>query len=259
MKYTRFLVLGDSFSEGMSDEIINGNYRGWADRVADVLATQSPDFKYANLAIRGKLVKQVLDDQVPQALPFIEGPQTLVSFHAGANDALRPNFDPDLVRAAYVGVVDQLVKAGATVMLFTVVEKNGNGGKASAVWEERFSKFNKIVFSMADKPNVIIMDAFMDPQAASPHMLAFDRLHLNPLGHFRVAQAVLERIGAPFDPSWKNPIVAPKKKNWIIRTAITLIWFATFALPWIWRRIRGRSSGDGRSAKFASLTSWPLQ
>jgi len=259
MKYTRFLVLGDSFSEGMSDEIINGNYRGWADRVADVLATQSPEFKYANLAIRGKLVKQVLDDQVPQALPLIEGPQTLVSFHAGANDALRPNFDPDLVRAAYVGVVEQLVKAGATVMLFTVVEKNGNGGKASAVWEERFSKFNKIVFSMADKPNIIIMDAFMDPQAASPHMLAFDRLHLNPLGHFRVAQAVLERIGAPFDPSWKNPIVVPKKKNWIIRTAITLIWFATFALPWIWRRIRGRSSGDGRSAKFASLTSWPLQ
>ncbi|MGI9144740.1 MAG: SGNH/GDSL hydrolase family protein, partial [Candidatus Planktophila sp.] len=47
MQYTRFLVLGDSFSEGMSDEVINGKYRGWADRVADVLAKQSSDFKYA--------------------------------------------------------------------------------------------------------------------------------------------------------------------------------------------------------------------
>ena len=259
MQYTRFLVLGDSFSEGMSDEIINGNYRGWADRVADVLAKQSPEFKYANFAIRGKLVKQVLDDQLPQALPLIEGPQTLVSFHAGANDALRPSYDPELVKASYTSAVDQLVKAGATVILFTVLEKNGNGGKASAVWEERFSKFNKIVFSMADKPNIIIMDAFMDPEAASPHMLAFDRLHLNPTGHYRVAQAVLERIGAPFDARWKEPIVAPKKKPWILRKAVTFLWFVTFALPWIWRRIRGRSSGDGRSGKYTSLTSWPVR
>ena len=71
MQYTRFLVLGDSFSEGMSDEIINGKYRGWADRVADVLAKQSPEFKYANFAIRGKLVKQVFEEQVPLALPLM--------------------------------------------------------------------------------------------------------------------------------------------------------------------------------------------
>ena len=257
MQYTRFLVLGDSFSEGMSDEIINGNYRGWADRVADVLAAQTPGFKYANFAIRGKLVKQVLEDQIPQALPLIEGPQTLVSFHAGANDALRPSYDPEIVKAAYTSAVDQLVRAGATVILFTVLEKNGKGGKASAVWEERFSKFNKIVFSMADKPNVIVMDAFMDPEAASPHMLAFDRLHLNPTGHYRVAQAVLERIGAPFDARWKEPIIEPKKKSWLFRKALTFWWFVTFALPWIWRRIRGRSSGDGRSGKYTSLTSWP--
>jgi len=258
MSYSRFIVLGDSFSEGMSDEIINGNYRGWADRVADVLAKQNPNFKYANFAIRGKLVQQVHDDQIPHALPLIEGPHTLVSFHAGANDALRPNYDPERVRATYTAAVEKLVNAGATVILFTVLEKNGKGGKASAIWEERFSKFNQIVFSMGNKPNVIIMDAFMDPEAASPHMLAFDRLHLNPTGHYRVAQAVLETIGAPFDPSWKDPIVPPKKKPWIIRKGLSFLWIVTFALPWIWRRIRGRSSGDGRSGKYTSLTSWPV-
>ena len=100
MSYSRFIVLGDSFSEGMSDEIINGNYRGWADRVADVLAQQTPDFKYANFAVRCKLVKQVLEEQVPLALPLIDGPNTLVSFHAGANDALRPNFDRNIVRTS---------------------------------------------------------------------------------------------------------------------------------------------------------------
>ena len=257
MQYTRFLVLGDSFSEGMSDEIVNGNYRGWADRVADVLAKQTPTFKYANFAIRGKLVQQVLEDQVPQAVPLIEGPQTLVSFHAGANDALRPNYDHDAVRNAYIKSVTKLVESGATVMLFTVLEKNGSGGKASAMWEERMSTFNKIVREVAEKFNLLVMDASMDPDSSNPNLLAFDRLHLNAAGHYRVAQAVLEHIGAPFDPSWREPVVAPKKFPWIIRTLITILWVVTFVLPWIWRRIRGRSSGDGRSAKYASLTSWP--
>ncbi len=257
MQYTRFLVLGDSFSEGMSDEIVDGKYRGWADRVADVLAAQTPGFTYANFAIRGKLVQQVLDDQVPQALPFIDGSQTLVSFHAGANDALRPNYNHSAVRTAYVRAVTKLVESGASVMLFTVLEKNGNGGKASAVWEERMSTFNKIVREVADKFNLLVMDASMDPESSNPNLLAFDRLHLNPSGHYRVAQAVLESIGAPFDSRWREPVVSPKKKPMIVRKAITFIWFITFALPWVWRRIRGRSSGDGRSGKYTSLTSWP--
>ncbi len=136
---------------------------------------------------------------MPLALPLIDGPQTLVSFHAGANDALRPNFDRNIVRTAYVKAVTQLVQTGGTILLFTVLEKNGNGGKASAVWEERMSSFNSIVREVADKFGLMVMDASMDPQSSNPNLLAFDRLHLNTTGHYRVAHAVLERIGAPFD------------------------------------------------------------
>jgi hypothetical protein len=46
----------------MSDEQLNGQYRGWADRVADGLAKKSPTFTYSNLAVRGKLLQQVIDD-----------------------------------------------------------------------------------------------------------------------------------------------------------------------------------------------------
>ena len=95
--YTRFIALGDSFTEGMQDYVVDGQYRGWADRVADVLTTQSTDFTYLNLAIRGKLVTQVSEDQVPLAIPFITGKETLVSFHAGANDVLRPGYRPENV------------------------------------------------------------------------------------------------------------------------------------------------------------------
>ena len=50
MQYTRFIALGDSMTEGMSDEVVAGKYRGWADRVADTLAKSNPDFTYMNLA-----------------------------------------------------------------------------------------------------------------------------------------------------------------------------------------------------------------
>jgi hypothetical protein len=39
---------------------------------------------------------------------------------------------------------------------------------------------------------------------------------------------------------------------------ITSLWFITFALPWMWRRARGKSSGDGRSCKYPIAIHWPL-
>jgi len=41
MRFSRFLALGDSFTEGMSDDIVDGHYRGWADRIADVFAVEN--------------------------------------------------------------------------------------------------------------------------------------------------------------------------------------------------------------------------
>jgi len=95
MIYERLIICGDSFSEGMSDQVINGKYRGWADRVADVMAQANSSFMYMNLAVRGKLVAQVIEDQLPHAEKFITGKNTLITFHAGANDAIRPNYKPE--------------------------------------------------------------------------------------------------------------------------------------------------------------------
>jgi lysophospholipase L1-like esterase len=258
MKYQRFIALGDSFTEGMSDEIINGNYRGWADRVADVLATQSTDFTYVNLAIRGKLVNQVAQDQVPQAIPFVTGKETLLSFHAGANDVLRPNYRPENVFPIYNDAVRKLAATGATLMLFTVLERTGNTGKAADMWAGRFGTFNKNVREIAAEVGAIIVDANAELFLTDRRFLAFDRLHLNSLGQDRVANGVLEVLGMPFDPSWRIPLPAAKPTPVLIEKAVTVAWFITFALPWIWRRIRGKSSGDGRSAKYPKPVKWPL-
>ena len=67
-------ALGDSFTEGLMDEVgPDGRHRGWADRVAQALAERAradgaDGIEYANLAVRGRLVRQVVAEQVPAAV-----------------------------------------------------------------------------------------------------------------------------------------------------------------------------------------------
>ena len=243
----------------MSDELVNGQYRGWADRLADEMAKEVSGFSYANLAIRGKLLKQVIDDQLPLALTYVTGPDTLFSFHAGANDALRPSYKPEIAAALYEDAVRRVAASGATVMLFTVLERTGNTGRGSDVWAARFGEFNKTVRRVGAEVGAIIVDANQETFFSDNRFLAFDRLHLNAEGHNRVAQALLEKLGYEFDPSWRIPLPPAQPIPWLKKRVISAIWFFTFALPWIWRRLRGKSSGDGRSAKYPTPTAWPLR
>lgn len=250
MNYNRFIALGDSMTEGMSDEIIDGRYRGWADRVAEVMADNWSDFSYANLAIRGKLVGQVVKEQIPLAKPFIEGKSTLVSFHAGANDVIRPKYDPDLAIATYNFGVDELVRSGATLMLFCVLEDSGAKTRAAEIWKERFKSFNENVRRRAAAVGAILFDPNPHDFWRDPRFIDEDRLHLNAEGHRRVAQAVLAHFNLPHDPDWRKPLPKAEPITSFEKLQIDARWVGKYALPWLGRRIRGRSSGDGRSAKY---------
>lgn len=94
--YTSFVAVGDSFTEGMSDGLPDGSYRGWADLLAARLAAREPGFRYANLAVRGKLIGQIAGEQAPVAATMGADLVTLVG---GLNDALRPKVDMGRVRA----------------------------------------------------------------------------------------------------------------------------------------------------------------
>ncbi|MEV4255306.1 SGNH/GDSL hydrolase family protein, partial [Spirillospora sp. NPDC049652] len=55
------------------------------------------------------------------------------------------------------------------------------------------------------------------------------------------------------DATWADPLPPlPPVPGWR-RTGTELTWAATFLGPWMWRRVRGRSSGDGRTAKRPEL------
>jgi len=254
--FNRFIALGDSMTEGMCDEIVDSKYRGWADRVADTLAKESPDFTYVNLAIRGKLLHQVIDSQIPDAAKFVTGPETLVSFHAGANDVLRPNYQSLEAFAKYERGVKDLAATGATVIVFTVIDRVEGEGKTAKLWHERFSAFNVNVRAIGSKYGAIIIEADGAKWLADLRFLAADRLHLNSDGHWRLSQAVLEKLGKSFDPAWKIPLPPAEEKSKARKSLAKTLWIITFVLPWIWRRIRGKSSGDGRSAKYETPIAW---
>jgi len=238
MTYNRFIALGDSMTEGMQDEIINGKYRGWADRVADVMAENYENFTYANLAIRGKLVGQVHDEQVPIALGLANGPSTIVSFHA------------------YNSAVDTLIKSGVSLMLFCVLEDSGKKNKTAQIWQERFAIFNENVRKKANSVGAILFDPNQDDFWRDSRFIHDDRLHLNSEGHRRVAQAVLARLNLPHDPDWRKPLPPEEPKTIVEKSQINLHWFGAYAVPWMIRRARRRSSGDGRSAKYPAPINW---
>ena len=256
-KYSRFSALGDSLSEGMCDEIVNEQYRGWADRVADELARDNPGFTYLNLAIRGKLLPQVIADQLPIALGYIDGPTTLLSFNAGANDVLRPKYNAEKTLAEYRNAVEELSKTGATLLLFTAIEQVDGKGKVADMWAKRFGEFNENVRKTAAKHGAILAEAKRAPFLGDKRFLHSDRLHLNAEGHRRFAQGVLEVLELPHDTSWNLPLPKAPKQPFMAEKRENAKWIYSFLLPWIWRRIRGKSSGDGRSAKHSAPVPWP--
>ena len=69
MASVRYVAIGDSFTEGVGDDLPDGRVRGWADLVAQgwADATAAP-VEYANIAIRGKLAWPIVDEQLEPAL-----------------------------------------------------------------------------------------------------------------------------------------------------------------------------------------------
>ncbi len=114
----RLVCVGDSFTEGLADDLRpDGEYRGWADRVAQALAVGQP-VEYANLAVRGKLLDQVVHEQLPIAADL--APDVL-TFHAGGNDVLRRGTDlPDLFKR-YDAAVAGIASPDRKVLLFTSI------------------------------------------------------------------------------------------------------------------------------------------
>src|SRR6476469_2446101 len=114
----RYVAIGDSFTEGVGDELPDGTVRGWADLVAEGLAGKAggEPVHYANLAVRGRLLDSIVRDQVPAALGLTPAP-TLVTFNGGGNDVMRPGVELRQLLELTELAVRQVADAGVRLVL----------------------------------------------------------------------------------------------------------------------------------------------
>ena len=238
--------VGDSFTEGMCDDVLpDGSFRGWADRVAERLAQDDPQLRYANLAVRGKLIGQIERDQVPLAAAL---DADLITLAGGLNDVLRPGCDVDLVEAKARSCVEQLVSDKATLVMFRPPDPSRRM-RGSQRLMPAVHRLVRLVDSFAGSHGVVVVDLFGARVFDDPRMWAEDRLHLSPEGHRRVAEAVLQALGAEPSFDWRAELPPAAPTPWLRARRQDLRWARVYLVPWIGRRLRGKSSGDGRPAK----------
>ena len=268
-----FVALGDSFTEGLNDTeglegaAPGGAFRGWADRLAGLLAAEYPGLRYANLAVRGRLLRQIVADQVPVAAEMAPG---LVSIAGGGNDLLRPGADPDVLAELFDAAVARLRASGSQVLMFTGFDPVSV--PVLRLLRGKIGTFNMHLRGIADERGCYLVDLWSMRFLRSADAWSSDRLHLTSQSHQRVALRACEVLGVPVSDDWRAPLAvdegaagpgsvlpwplsggmvagAMARGAWLAARRADARWAKDYLAPWVSRRLHGASSGDAISAK----------
>jgi lysophospholipase L1-like esterase len=250
MRFERYVAIGDSTSEGMDDPDGKGGYRGWANRLAERIAAQQGSLLYANLAIRGRSARQIREEQLAPALAMKPDLSTVV---AGMNDVIGRRFDAKAFAQDLIAMQGPLVDQGAAVLTFTLPDLRPVMPLAH-LFGSRVGDLNDAIRHACATTGAILCDVALYPVASDPRLWSDDRLHANSLGHARIADALAYHLGLPgTDESWKEPLPSPPRTTVLDVGRAEVAWMRRHLLPWVWRHLQGKSSGDGRRAKRPEL------
>lgn len=245
--FARYVAIGDSSTEGLEDPDGKGRHRGWADRLAEHIArSQKEPLLYANLAIRGRKTREVLEEQLPIALAM---KPDLASAFVGTNDAIQAKFDADKVGADLQAIWSALRSAGATVVSLTLPDLSAVIPLAKHL-SARVAELNRVTRAAAKATGVILIDLADHPMATDPRIWHTDRLHANAIGHERIAAAIAHELRIPGVPhNWDAPLPSHAPRRVSDRVKAEALWARDYLIPWMGRRLTGRSSGDGITPK----------
>ncbi|MFC7486242.1 SGNH/GDSL hydrolase family protein [Knoellia sp. CPCC 206453] len=254
--WSSYVAIGDSFTEGMSDpDPENDNaYIGWADRLAESLSDLAQmehlPFRYANLAVRGRLLGDVVGPQLDRALSMSPD---LVSLVGGGNDLLRPGVDTNALMETLEDAVIRLRQSGADVLLATPVDPQEAG--LLKPLRGRHAVHTANIFTIAQRHGCHVLNLWGLPALRDWRLWAPDRIHLTTEGHRRVALAALTALGhATDEDDWRTPLpqgVAVTKRQELRAHAA---WAREHLAPWVQRRMKGQSSGDTVEPKRPDLS-----
>jgi phosphatidylinositol alpha 1,6-mannosyltransferase len=252
IRATRFVALGDSLTEGLCDSSRQaaGEYRGWADRLALLLAHAGgrEPLLYANLAVRSRRIDEVLVEQIPHALALRPD---LVSVLVGANDLVAPRARPERLAERLATGVAALRASGAEVLVVTPFAPHRGYLRAL---HARFERFNVVLRRRCAELGAVVLDFAADPACAEPRSWAEDRVHLSSHGHRVLSYRAAAALGVPDASELGALDLAMHDEQgaedaWIPTTR----WLRVHAAPWALRRLRGRRAGDGLVAKHSEL------
>ena len=244
----RFVAIGDSFTEGVGDVRPDGSLRGWADLVAaglsTALAERGEPLEYANLAIRGRLLRPIVTEQLDAALA-LDPAADLLTLNGCGNDMLRPGVRLDDLLKLSEQAIERCVAAGVRPVLLSGADPTAQLPLGKMV-HRRAAYLTAGLAEVCARHGVTLVNCFGDQEIRSPHYWTIDRLHLNSRGHERVAGLVLHALGFGAAPDPSEPVPTAASARGLTTNAR---YYREHVLPWINRRLRGRSSGDDRKPK----------
>jgi lysophospholipase L1-like esterase len=250
-KWRKYVAVGDSFTEGLADRGLGEAYLGWADRLAqnlsDAYCTDKHPLQYANLAVRGRLLTQMVAEQIPRA---IELQPDLVSLAGGVNDAMRTSFDLNTKATELEQGVRALREANIDVLLVAFGDPSESTGLMRLI-ANRFGGLNSATVAIAKAYDCYLLDFWGIDSFNERSLWDEDRLHLSPRGHKLTAELGMQSLGlrAGVDLQHLPSSPPPSKIGGLLGH---VRWAKDHGAPWLGRRIKGVSSGDGIEPKYWS-------
>ena len=249
-RYSRYVAIGDSQTEGLWDIDDSGSLVGFADRLAGILDFHHPGLAYANLAVRGRRIRDVLDEQLPQALDM---QPDLITICIGMNDVTRPGLHFGHALAELDELHRMLAGSAATVVTTTFPDL-ARILPIGRVIAGRVERINCAIRAAADRYGFRLVDLYQAPSMTDLDTWSDDRVHGSTKGHVLFAAAAAEALGLPGSSrDWVRPSDRPQRPPLRSQAYSQALWTQHMLMPWFWRHILGRSTGDGRGPKRPQL------
>ncbi|ANM29390.1 hypothetical protein ABI59_07015 [Acidobacteria bacterium Mor1] len=241
--FARYVAIGDSSTEGVDDRDAAGRFIGWSRRLAAHIEASRrtrglEPLEYANLGVRGRSTREILESQLEPARAM---KPDLVTVFSGTNDVLARRFDPDRLRRDLLALQQPFRREGVAVISFTLPVLTPLMPAARLV-EGRIRTLNALLHQVCAETGTLLIDFDAYAFAVDDRFWSEDRLHANGAGHARIAQALAETLGVEgVDGSWKEPPDARPEAGFGSRLAAEGRWIRRYLLPWLWDKATGRT------------------
>ncbi|MFF1656379.1 SGNH/GDSL hydrolase family protein [Streptomyces sp. NPDC058255] len=230
MRPLRFVVLGDSLTEGVGDPVGEG-WRGWAALLADGLGES---VEFTNLAVSGAQTRDVLERQTPAALALAPD---VVSVVIGVNDTLRCTFDIHAVAARLDKVYAAFRDTDAVLLTACLPDPGamlGLPGALARPLARRQRAVNTVVHALSERYRAVHLHAAEGAWLTDRAMWSADRLHPGERGHRQLAlrfHALLAAEGLA-----GGPVPSAEPEFPVPTRSADLWWLATAGTGWVARR-----------------------